>query len=73
MKKIEFLYPRASYYGQSNPKNLVFNANLQEFSQQVNYICGLSTNGKLTQQETYQKIHSLWQQLKRSKKQLGIK
>ena len=72
MEKLDFLYPRASYYGQSNPQNLVFNANLQEFSQQVNYICGLSTNGKLTQQEAYQKIHSLWRQLKRSKKQLGI-
>lgn len=72
MKKLEFLYPRASYHGQSNPQNLVFNANLQEFSQQINYICGLSTNGKLTQQEAYQKIHLLWRQLKQSKKQLGI-
>ena len=69
MNKADFLYPKASYYGH-NPENLGFNANLQEFSQQVNYICGLATNGKLTGQEAYQKIHLLWKQLKHSKKQL---
>ncbi len=36
-----FLYPRRRYQGSVKPENLVFNANLQEFSQRVSYICGL--------------------------------
>lgn len=68
----EFLYPRSRYYGQVKPENLVFNANLQEFAQQVSYICNLETSGKLSPEESYQKIRALWKQLKRSKKQLGI-
>jgi hypothetical protein len=54
------------------PENLVFNANLQEFAQRVNYICNLETNGKLSPEESYQQIKVLWKQLKRTKKQLGI-
>ena len=68
----QFLYPRSRYYGQVNPENLVFNANLQEFAQQVSYICILETAGKVSPEVAYQKIHALWKQLKRSKKQLGI-
>ncbi len=68
----EFLYPRNRYYGQVKPENLVFNANLQEFAQQVSYICNLETAGKISPEEAYKKIHALWQQLKSSKKQLGI-
>lgn len=70
--KDNFLYPRGRYYGQVKPENLVFNANLQEFAQRVNYICNLETNGKLSPEESYQQIKVLWKQLKRSKKQLGI-
>jgi len=67
-----FLYPRSRYYGQVNPENLVFNANLQEFAQKVSYICNLQTSGKLSPEESYQKIKTLWKQLKLSRKQLGI-
>jgi hypothetical protein len=70
--KEKFLYPRAGYYGQIKPENLVFNANLQEFSQKVSYITSLETSGKLAPHEAYQKIQALWKQLKRSKKELGI-
>ena len=70
--KNNFLYPRSSYDGQVKPENLVFNANLQEFSQRVNYICNLETNGKLTPEESYNQIKNLWKQLKRTKKQLGV-
>ncbi|MBP5973689.1 hypothetical protein HW132_13315 [Brasilonema sp. CT11] len=70
--KEKLLYPRARYYGQIKPENLVFNANLQEFSQKVGYISSLETSGKLAPQEAYQKINELWKQLKRSKKELGI-
>lgn len=67
-----FLYPYGRYHGQVHPENLVFNANLQEFSQRVSLICGLQTNGKLSPEESYEQIRNLWKQLKRSKKELGI-
>lgn len=68
----DFLYPRSRYHGQFNPENLIFNANLQEFAQRINYICALETGGKLPPEEAYKQIKGLWKQLKRSKKQLGI-
>lgn len=67
-----FLYPRSRYYGKVKPENIVFNANLQEFAQRVSYICNLETAGKLSPEESYQKIKDLWKQLKHSKKQLKI-
>lgn len=67
-----FLYPRSRYRGQVKPENLVFNANLQEFSQRVSYISCLETGGKITPEESFQEIRSLWKQLKKSRKQLGI-
>ncbi|MBW4663300.1 MAG: hypothetical protein KME01_03725 [Chroococcus sp. CMT-3BRIN-NPC107] len=70
--KTDFLYPRSRYYGQVKPENLVFNANLQEFAQKVGYICNLETAGKLSPEDSYEKIRALWKQLKRSKQQLGI-
>jgi hypothetical protein len=67
-----FLYPRSRYRGEVKPENLVFNANLQEFSQKVSYISCLETGGKLTPEESYREIKSLWKQLKKSKKELAI-
>ena len=67
-----FFYPRSRYHGEVKPENLVFNANLQEFSQRVSYICCLETGGKLTPEESYKQVKALWKQLKRTKKQLGI-
>ena len=72
MDKSDFLYPRSRYHGQVRPENLVFNANLQEFAQRVGYICNLQTAGKLSPEESYEQIKSLWKQLKRSKKSLKI-
>ncbi|AOX02673.1 hypothetical protein BJP34_27415 [Moorena producens PAL-8-15-08-1] len=68
----DFLYPHSPYHGQFKPENLVFNANLQEFAQKVNYICNLETAGKLPPEEAYQQIKQLWKDLKQSKKSLGI-
>ncbi len=70
--KSDFLYPRSRYYGQVQPENLVFNANLQEFSQRISYICNLETGGKISPEEAYSQIKSLWKSLKESKKQLRI-
>jgi hypothetical protein len=72
MEDQNFLYPRSRYRGQVRPENLVFNANLQEFSQRVSFICGLETGGKLTPEESYREIKALWKQLKKSKKELGV-
>ncbi len=67
-----FLYPRSRYYGEVKPQNLVFNANLQEFSQRVSLITNLATNGKLSPEEAYTQVEALWQQLHTSKNQLRI-
>ncbi|MBH8573976.1 hypothetical protein I8752_13280 [Nostocaceae cyanobacterium CENA369] len=68
----DFLYPQSCYYGQFKQEYLVFNANLQEFAQRVSYISDLQSNGKLSPQEAYDQIKSLWKQLKRAKKELKI-
>jgi hypothetical protein len=68
----KFLYPRNRYHGKFKPENLLFDANLQEFSQRVSYIYNLENNGKLDPEEAYNRIEALWEQLKRTKKQLGI-
>jgi hypothetical protein len=70
--KNQFIYPRSRYYGEFHPENVVFNANLQEFAQRVGYISNLETSGKLTPEQAYKQIKTLWKQLKRSKKQLNI-
>lgn len=72
MDRSKYLHPRSRYYGQVKPENLVFNANLQEFAQRVGYICNFQTAGKLSCEEAYEQIKSLWKQLKHSKKCLGI-
>ena len=68
--KDDFLFPRSSYRGEFTPENLTFNANLQEFAQQVSLICGLETGGKIPPQDAYKQIRGLWKQLKLSKKNL---
>ncbi|USR91925.1 hypothetical protein NEA10_04130 [Phormidium yuhuli AB48] len=68
----QFIFPRNRYYGDFKPENVVFNANLQEFAQRVNYICNLETSGKLPPDEAYEAIKDLWKQLKASKKELNI-
>lgn len=69
----DFLYPPTRYYGEVKPQNLVFNANLQEFSQRVSLIANLAKNGKLSPAEAYTQVEALWQQLQTSKKHLGIR
>ncbi|MEM7591095.1 MAG: hypothetical protein AAF383_06170 [Cyanobacteria bacterium P01_A01_bin.83] len=71
-QKDDFLYPQHRYRGQVKPENLVFNSNLQEFAQKISYICNLETGGKMPPEEAYKQIKSLWKNLKKSKKELGI-
>ncbi len=72
MRTNEFISPRHSYHGQINPESLVYNANLQEFSAQVSYISCLATAGKLSAAEAHHQIQQLWQNLDRTKQQLGV-
>lgn len=69
----EFLSPRSRYYGRFSPKNLAFNANLQEFALRVNTVCGLETGGKITPEDAYHELKRLWKQLAASYDALGIK
>jgi hypothetical protein len=72
MNQSNLLCPFASYQGDFTPANLVFNANLQEFSQRVSLIVALETGGKLSALDAYEQIESLRKVLDKSKKQLGI-
>lgn len=70
MNQSDFLYPHSRYRGEfsaTNPASLVFNANLQEFAQKVGYISNLETGGKISPDDAYHQIETLWEQLKRSK------
>lgn len=71
-RRANFISPRSRYYGKIQPQNLVFNANLQEFAQRVSIISNLETGGKISPEDSYREIKSLWKQLKQSKKELGI-
>jgi hypothetical protein len=68
--KENFINPIGKFNGKFTPENLAFNANLQEFANQVSLICGLETNGKISAEEAYDRIRSLWKELKDSKKNL---
>ncbi len=64
------LCPHSRYYGTFTPENLMFNANLQEFSHRVSIVCALETGGKIPSQEAYLQIAELWQQLEQSQRNL---
>jgi hypothetical protein len=68
----DFFMPRYPYRGKVNPENLVFDANLQEFAQRVSHISNLELSGKISPQDSYAQIRSLWKELKRSKKMLRV-
>lgn len=70
--KDEFLHPRNRYRGDFTPEYLVFNANLQEFAQEIGYIVSLQTNGKISTEEACRQIKEIWQKLELSREQMGI-
>lgn len=70
--KDEFLHPRGRYHGDFTPEKLAFNANLQEFAQEIGYVVSLQTNGKISTEEACRRIKAIWQELELSREQLGI-
>lgn len=51
MKYLDFPYVRRPYQGKWTPENLAFNANLQDFAEQVRYISDLVNAGQLSLEE----------------------
>lgn len=68
--KDKFLNPISNYRGEFSPQNIVFDSNLQEFTNRISLICGLETGGKITPIEAYNQIKELWTQLDCSRKNL---
>ncbi len=68
--KDDFIFPYRSFHGETTLPNVIFDANLQEFSQRVALVCALENGGKITPKEAYQEIKNLWKQLKASKEQI---
>lgn len=66
----DFLNPKAKYQGEFSLEKLIFNDNLQEFSNQIGIIVALETGGKIDAREAYRRIKALFKQLKKSKKNL---
>jgi hypothetical protein len=73
MNASEFIYPRASYGGSGSPELREFDQQLQEFAQRVGYIAGLETGGKMTPEESYRALQSLWNNLSETSRSLGVK
>ncbi len=46
MTNLSSFYSGSRYRGNGKPENILFNANLQEFAQKVDFIVGLQTGGK---------------------------
>lgn len=51
-------------------EEIIFDANLDEFATRVGLIVGLESNEKMSSEEAYQSIKSLWKKLKKSRKNL---
>ncbi len=72
MKYFAFPYVCRPYQGKWTPENLAFNANLQDFAKQVRYIAELVNIGQLSIEEACNQIEVLLEELKHSKKHLGM-
>ncbi len=65
-------YPHSSYYGGLTVEYLAHNANLQELSQKIAYICALENGKEISAEQAYKEVQRLWTQFKQNKKELGI-
>lgn len=56
------------YHGEDwSPERVAFHQNLEAFAERVGLIVALQSNGKVTQEQAYAEIRSLWKDLKGSK------
>jgi hypothetical protein len=54
-------------------ETILFDANLREFANRVGIICALEAGQKLSPEEAYYRVKTLWRTLKRSKHNLHIR
>ena len=73
MEQFNFVFVRRTYQGKFSIKNLLFNSNLQEFTQYACYIASLEKYGELSPEEAYNKIDAFFDQLQRTSQELGIR
>ena len=65
------LEAHSSYRGDDwTPTSLVFHQNLESFAERVGLIVALQSNGKLSQEQAYDQIRTIWKKLGESKKDL---
>jgi hypothetical protein len=58
----------SAYRGEDwSPERLAFHQNLEAFADRVGLIVGLQANGKISQEQAYAQIKTLWSALKDSK------
>ena len=61
----------SSFHGKDwTPQRAAFHQNLEQFADRIGLIVGLQANGKISQEEAYEQIKSLWKTLKLSKSDL---
>ena len=53
-----------------SPQRVAIHQNLEEFADRVGLLVGLQSNGKVTQEEAFDQIKTLWKTLKLSKNDL---
>jgi hypothetical protein len=69
----EFLYPQSRCRGEQTPKNLIFNAKLQQYAQRIGLIANLQTGGKLTLEEALSQVETLWEAFEADVKTLALR
>jgi hypothetical protein len=67
-----FIYPPSCYSGEPISENIVFNHQLQVFSQEIAYIGGLEASGQISSKAAYKQVKELWKQVRRFKKKLKL-
>ena len=61
----------SSFHGKDwTPQRAAFHQNLEQFADLIGLVVGLQANGKISQEEAYVQIKSLWKTLKISKNDL---
>ena len=61
----------SSFHGKVwTPQRAAFHQNLEQFADRIGLIVGLQATGKISQEEAYEQIKSLWKTLKTSKNDL---
>ena len=60
--------PHSGYRGSDwTPQRLMFHQNLESFAERVGLVVGLQSNGKMSQEQAYDEIRRIWNDLKESK------